>query len=108
MKEQILYILKNRSQYPQPIKSERFRQILKQRFDIECSDPMLRDTIRKLCLEDDYLIGGTKDGFVLAETEQEAREVMSWSAYRIKPLIDHVKHLEKLIINQFGEQEKLF
>lgn len=108
MKEQILYILKNRSQYPQPIKSERFRQILKDRFDIECSDPMLRDTIRKLCLDDNQLIGGTKDGFVLAETESEANEVVSWSAYRIKPLQDHVKHLEKLITKQFGEQETLF
>ena len=108
MKNEILYILKNREQYPQPIKSERFRQILKDRFGIECSDTMLRDVIRKLCLEDNYLTGGTKDGFILAETESQANEVVSWSAYRIKPLQDHVKHLEKLIIKQFGEQETLF
>lgn len=110
IREAIIYILKNRSIYGARVKSERLREEIAKLTGNEIYDPLLREYIRRLCMDDGYLIGGTKDGFLIAETAAEAREIYNWIAYRVEPLLKHSKHFDAVARRTFSDylQESLF
>jgi len=110
IREAIIYILKNRSIYGSPVKSERLRLEICKLTGDEISDPILREYIRRLCLDDGILIGGTREGFLIAENAAEAREIHNWISYRVEPLLRHSTHFDAIARRKFSDyhQESLF
>lgn len=103
----IIFILSNRSMFGSPVPSTKLRQILAERFDIKLSDVELRAIITEIPNQQHILIGGTKGGFAIAETAEEAREIIAWRASRIKPLIEKTEILQEIAKSRFGEYQQL-